>query len=165
MKNVLKQSFVLCMCSVLVLVHGSCKHEAPKRELPPVVVEVLSIDTVSGGLTRTYVGEVEENLSVAMSFPAGGRVERVYVSEGDYVHAGQLLAEVNNSNAQNAYNSAKASLQQAEDAYQRLKKVYEKGSLAEVKWVETPKSATMLSLRKNWDSIRFRAFFTKVKGQ
>lgn len=136
MKTVLKQLFVLCLCGVLVLVHGSCKHEPPKRELPPVAVEVLAIDTVSGGLTRTYVGEVEENLSVAMSFPAGGRVERVYVREGDYVRAGQLLAEVNSNNAQNAYNSAKASLQQAEDASQRLKKVYDKGSLAEVKWVE-----------------------------
>lgn len=115
----------------------ACKHEKTEHNsAPPIAVQVMVTDTVSGSMTRTYVGEVEENLSVAASFPAGGRVERVYVREGDRVREGQTLAVINSSNAQNAYNSAKASLQQAEDAYNRLKKVYEQGSLAEVKWVE-----------------------------
>ena len=37
---------------------------------------------------------------------------------------------------QNTYQAAKAALKQAEDAYQRMKELYEKGSLAEMKWVE-----------------------------
>lgn len=105
-------------------------------ERTPVAVEVLTIDTLDGVMTRTYVGEVEANESVALSFPAGGKVEKVLVHEGDAVYAGQRLATVNRSTAQNAYNSAKAQLDQAEDAYKRLKKVYDQGSLAEVKWVE-----------------------------
>ena len=127
--------FVILAVLLGLLVAG-CRHEAPKQEQAAVTVEVMVVDTVAGGMTRTYVGEVEENLSVAASFPLGGRVERVYVHEGDHVRAGQILATVNSSNAQNAYNSAKASLEQAEDAYKRLKKVYDQGSLAEVKWVE-----------------------------
>lgn len=114
----------------------SCRHTSPKEERAPIAVEVMVVDTVSGGMTRTYVGEVEENLSVSVSFPTGGRVERVYVHEGDHVREGQILATINTATAQNAYNSAKASLEQAEDAYKRLKKVYDQGSLAEVKWVE-----------------------------
>lgn len=113
-----------------------CKQKEKQAERMPLTVEVMVTDTVSGHLTRVYVGEVEEKLSVSLSFPVGGRVERVYVHEGDHVKAGQILAVANSANAQNAYNSAKASLQQAEDAYNRLKKVYEQGSLAEVKWVE-----------------------------
>lgn len=120
----------------LCVVGVGCKRKAPQQAVSPVEVEVLVVDTVRGGLTRTYVGEVEEKLSVALSFPTGGRVERVYVREGDRVTAGQTIAVVNRANAQNAYNAAKATLQQAEDAYQRLKKVYDQGSLAEVKWVE-----------------------------
>lgn len=121
---------------MLFLVTAGCKHKAPQVKSAPIAVEVMAVDTVSGGMTRTYVGEVEENLSVSASFPTGGRVERVYVHEGDRVSAGQVLATVNSATAQNAYNSAKASLEQAEDAYKRLKKVYDQGSLAEVKWVE-----------------------------
>lgn len=120
----------LCLASV------GCKRKAPQEKSDPIAVEVMLVDTVSGSQTRTYVGEVEENLSVAVSFPMGGRVERVYVHEGDRVHEGQILATSNSATAQNAYKSAKASLEQAEDAYNRLKKVYEQGSLAEVKWVE-----------------------------
>ena len=133
----MKRTTILILAlTTLCIVAIGCKREAPKQGRPPVAVEVLVVDTVSGGMTRTYVGEVEENLSVAVSFPMGGRVERVYVHEGDRVSAGQVLAIVNSATAQNAYNSAKASLEQAEDAYKRLKKVYEQGSLAEVKWVE-----------------------------
>lgn len=120
----------------LCLLTSGCKPKEKQAERAPLVVEVMAVDTVVGGMTRTYVGEVEEHLSVATSFATGGKVERVYVRDGDRVSAGQILAVANSTNAQNAYNSAKASLQQAEDAYQRLKKVYDQGSLAEVKWVE-----------------------------
>lgn len=127
---------MFCAGVVLAAVFDSCKRAAPVQESAPIAVSVLVVDSVSGGHMHTFVGTVEENVSVALSFPAGGRVERVYVHEGEFVRAGQLVATVNNANAQNAYNSAKASLQQAEDAYNRLKKVYDQGSLAEVKWVE-----------------------------
>ncbi len=85
---------------------------------------------------HTYVGEVTENLSMSLGFSLGGRVEKIHVQAGDRVRAGQLLASVDKTSARNAYQSAKATLDQAEDAYNRLKKVYEQGSLAEVKWVE-----------------------------
>jgi len=136
MKNRTYTITVWSAAIILLVAVVSCKHETAKQEEQSIPVEVLVVDTVSGGLTHTYVGEVEENLSVALSFPAGGRVERVYVREGDYVRVGQHIADVNRSDAQNAYNSAKATLQQAEDAYDRLKKVHDQGSLADVKWVE-----------------------------
>lgn len=132
----MKRCVTILTAATLLLAVTACKKSAPPKERPAIPVQVMVVDTVAGGMTRTYVGEVEENLSVAVSFPMGGRVERVYVHEGDRVRAGQILATVNSNNAQNAYNSAKASLEQAEDAYKRLKKVYDQGSLAEVKWVE-----------------------------
>ncbi len=133
---------MMCRLSTIYIIVGlcflslGCKQKVQQAERTPLKVEVMVTDTVSGHLTRVYVGEVEEKLSVSLSFPVGGRVERVYVREGDHVRKGQTLAVINSANAQNAYNAAKASLQQAEDACNRLKKVYDQGSLAEVKWVE-----------------------------
>ena len=132
----MKRCVTILTVAALLLLVAACKKSAPPQERSATPVQVMVVDTVAGGMTRTYVGEVEENLSVAVSFSMGGRVERVYVREGDRVREGQILATVNRTNAQNAYNSAKASLDQAEDAYKRLKKVYDQGSLAEVKWVE-----------------------------
>lgn len=132
----MKRCVTILTATWLILTGTACKKTVPTQERAAIPVQVMVVDTVSGGMTHTYVGEVEENLSVAVSFPMGGRVERVYVREGDRVREGQILATINRTNAQNAYNSAKASLDQAEDAYKRLKKVYDQGSLAEVKWVE-----------------------------
>ena len=132
----MKRCVTILTAATLILAVTACKKTTPPQERTAIPVQVMVVDTVAGGMTRTYVGEVEESLSVSASFPMGGRVERVYVHEGDRVRAGQILATVNSSTAENAYNSAKASLEQAEDAYKRLKKVYDQGSLAEVKWVE-----------------------------
>ena len=115
---------------------AACRHKTVETERAPVRVEVMAIDSMGGGLTRTYVGEVEAKESIALSFATGGKVERVLVRPGDRVTAGQKLVTISKSTAQNAYNSVKATLDQAEDAYTRLKKVHDQGSLAEVKWVE-----------------------------
>lgn len=126
----------LLMLPMTILMFSSCKREGKADKVAPIKVEIVTIDTIRSGMVRTYVGEIEESVSLALSFATGGKVEKVMVHEGDYVKEGQLLVTVNKTNAQSAYNSAKAQLDQAEDAYRRLKQVYEKGSLAEVKWVE-----------------------------
>ena len=127
---------LLFIGSVMLLSLSSCRHGENADKSAPIKVKVITIDTVRSGLLRTYVGEIEEKLSLSLSFATGGKVEKVMVHEGDYVREGQLLVTVNTATARNAYNSAKAQLEQAEDAYRRLKIVYDQGSLAEVKWVE-----------------------------
>ncbi|MGN0187020.1 MAG: efflux RND transporter periplasmic adaptor subunit [Paludibacteraceae bacterium] len=103
---------------------------------PPVNVRISVIDSLHSGIIRTYVGEVEENSSLSLSFATAGTVEQVFVREGDHVRKGDLLASVDKQKARNAHNAAKAALTQADDGYKRLKQVYDQGSIAEVKWVE-----------------------------
>ncbi len=83
-----------------------------------------------------YSGSVEAATSTPLSFQTTGSVQNIYVHEGDPVHKGQLIAETDKTSFQSAYNAAKAQYEQAVDAKERLKKVYDKGSLPEVKWVE-----------------------------
>lgn len=64
------------------------------------------------------------------------QAEPVKVDLGSRVRQGQLLATLDEVSMQNRYQAAKAALKQAEDAYQRMKELHEKGSLAEMKWVE-----------------------------
>ena len=64
---------------MLCLVTSGChKRDIPKEKSTPIAVEVITVDSVAGDMTRTYVGEVQENASVAVSFATGGRIERVY---------------------------------------------------------------------------------------
>lgn len=102
----------------------------------PVRVKVQKLETASGGAGQSYIGTIEESVSVPLSFLTAGTVDKVLVEEGQSVSKGQLLAVLNSEDLRNAYQVSKAKLDQAQDAYNRLEPVYKKGSLPEVKFVE-----------------------------
>ena len=65
-----------------------------------------------------------------------GMVKRMPVSEGQIVSKGQLIAEIDDTQARSMLNGAEAQMTQANDALKRYKMLYDKGSLPEVQWVE-----------------------------
>ena len=101
-----------------------------------IPVGILCIDVTEGIVHNTYPGYLEEGQSVALSFKYGGLLENLYVKEGSRVSKGQRLAQASSSTLENSLRSAQATLTQAQDAYDRLKKVHDKGSLPDIKWKE-----------------------------
>ena len=101
-----------------------------------IAVGVQRIDTVDGLVRNSYPGALEENHSVDISFKYGGTLERLYVEEGSHVRKGQTLARVSSPSMESSLHAAQATLEQAQDAYDRLKKVHDNGSLPEIKWRE-----------------------------
>ena len=106
---------------------------AEERVIP---VGILSIDTVSSIVSNTYPGYLEEGQSVEMAFKYGGTLQQLNVKEGSEVKRGQVLARVSSAQMESTQRSAQATLEQAQDAYDRLKKVHDNGSLPEIKWRE-----------------------------
>ena len=106
---------------------------AEERVIP---VGVLPIDSVSGIINNTYPGYLEEGQSVEMAFKYGGTLQQLNVKEGSVVRKGQVLARVVSPQMESTQRSAQATLEQAQDAYDRLKKVHDNGSLPEIKWRE-----------------------------
>lgn len=101
-----------------------------------VAVGIQRVDTVEGVVKNTYPGTLEESQSIDMSFKYGGTLEQLYVGEGTTVRKGQMLARVSSPSLESSQRSAKATLEQAQDAYNRLKIVHDNGSLPEIKWNE-----------------------------
>ena len=106
---------------------------AEERVIP---VGVLRIDTVGGLVRNTYPGYLEEGQSVEMAFKYGGTLQQLNVKQGSSVRKGQTLARVSSPQMESTQRSAQATLEQAQDAYDRLKKVHDNGSLPEIKWQE-----------------------------
>ncbi len=110
------------------------------------------------------MGTVEEEDGANVSFGVIGNVVRVMVEEGQFVGKGQAMAEVDGQNVRNAHEISAATLNQAEDAYRRLKNLYDKGTLPEIKMVEMEtalakaKAAEAIS-RKSVDEIVLKAPF------
>lgn len=65
-----------------------------------------------------------------------GTVKKIYVDLGERVTQGKLIAEIDPTSIRSSYDAAKSTLEQAEDAYKRMKLLHDKGSIAEMKWIE-----------------------------
>ena len=125
--NVFKQ---LSFVSLAVILLASCA----KKEDNAVTAPTLKVSTrqlTANGISETlsYSGSIEADNSVALGFLVPGRVTAVSVEEGQHVTEGQLLASIETIEYQNNVLLAEASLEQAQDNFNRLDELYVKGSL------------------------------------
>ena len=101
----------------VILLGSSCQQQASKSSIKAptrVETQVVSPDVVYNA--QTYVGVVEEREATAVSFTGMGVVKRVLVREGQTVSKGQLLAEMDDTQARNLLSGAQAQMTQANDA-------------------------------------------------
>ncbi|MCQ2336622.1 MAG: efflux RND transporter periplasmic adaptor subunit [Paludibacteraceae bacterium] len=162
---------IYILISILTaLILSSCNGITRKGEktLEPIAVTVVVVhDTIESAQAQSYSGKLAENQSTMLSFQTGGKLKKVYVSEGQKVKKGQILAEVDNTQANNALKAAEATLKQAKDAYNRLKTVHDSGSISEVKWIEMETKleqaeSTAEMARKNFDDCTLKAPFNGI---
>ncbi|HPR89365.1 MAG TPA: efflux RND transporter periplasmic adaptor subunit [bacterium] len=141
--------------------HLACRSRSVEETLAhtPVRVEAVRAEVMRANEVFSYSGTLEESESTPLSFSVPGKVARVLVSEGDYVHKGQLLAELSGESYKDTYEMTRAALKQAEDAYNRLYPMYQNGNLPEVKLVEIQtglqqaKSAAAIAQRNVTDCL------------
>ena len=153
-----------------VIVLSSCGKSGKQQAKAPIRVKVETVRSMDAREGQSYVGMVEEREATAVSFTSMGTVRRVYVSEGQIVQRGQLLAEMDDTQAKNMLTSAEAMMNQANDAYQRYGMLHENGSLPEVKWVEieskVAQAKSQLAMaQKNINDCRLTAPVSGVIGR
>lgn len=119
-----------------VMIAGCAKKDETAKVESPIGVTTATVVNQSVVERLNFSGTVEAGQTIPLSFEMTGTVQSVLVEAGDAVSAGQLLATIDKTDARNMYEMTLAKQKQAQDAYDRLKTVYEKGSLPEVKWIE-----------------------------
>ncbi|MBO7306187.1 MAG: efflux RND transporter periplasmic adaptor subunit [Bacteroidales bacterium] len=114
----------------------SCTNVPQENQKTPirVITQVVSNECVSN--TYTYIGIVEESEKTAVSFTSMGVLKSVLVREGQSVKAGDLIAQMDDSQARNILSASQAQMEQANDALKRFEILHNNGSLPEVKWIE-----------------------------
>ena len=119
-----------------VLMVCSCSEKKDNGAKAPTRVKTEVIGTSAANGQQQFVGIVEEREATAVSFTGMGVVKRMLVNEGQAVSRGQLIAEMDDTQARNLLTGAEAQLNQANDALERYKMLHDNGSLPEVQWVE-----------------------------
>ena len=122
------------LLGVMLICSCTSKQEPETKAPTRVKTQVVSLGMVDNA--RTYVGIVEECEATAVSFTGMGVVKRMLVNEGQAVNKGQVIAEMDDTQARNLLNGAEAQMTQANDALARYKMLHDNGSLPEVQWVE-----------------------------
>ena len=119
-----------------ILMVCSCSEKKERGVKAPTRVKTQMVSPAFADGAQTYVGIVEEREGTAVSFTGMGVVRRVLVNEGQVVSRGQLIAEMDDTQARNLLSGAEAQMNQANDALERYKMLHDNGSLPEVQWVE-----------------------------
>ena len=133
-----KSIFIFGLLTVLVVC--SCGEKKQTAVEQTVRVKVQEIKAVAVNGEQGFSGTIEEESGASLSFSIAGTIRRIFVSEGQTVGKGQLIAELDPTTAQNAYTIAKTTLEQAQDTYNRMKELHDAGSLPEMQWIQTESS-------------------------
>lgn len=129
----MKQTIWMLLAVLLVC---SCTKKNERENKAPIRVKTQMVSPGFVDNVQTYVGIVEEREATAVSFTGMGVVKRMLVNEGQAVSRGQLIAEMDDTQARNLLSGAEADMTRANDALQRYGMLHENGSLPEVQWVE-----------------------------
>lgn len=118
-----KHLLVFGIASILM----SCgKKEEQKKQAVEELQTVTVQPVVRKSLSQPIIGSgvLASKSEMKLAFKTGGMIKRIYVNEGQFVKAGQLLAELDLSEIDAQVNQAKIGLTKAQRDLERVKKLY-----------------------------------------
>ena len=126
---------IYILTALLCLV-GCTKLEKTPKEVAPLRVKTMVVTTQNDRAGARYVGTIEAAKETPLSLQNTGRVVSVEVKNGQRVRSGQTILAIDNTQARNAVATAEASLRHAQDGYDRVRQVHDKGVVSDQKMVE-----------------------------
>jgi len=116
--------------SILLLTGCNGKNSTEAKQ-EAVVVLLKSIETVTLDKTLSVSGDIEGNKTVRLGFMVAGKINFIAAEEGQKVQAGELLASLDPESYQIAKDMTDANLDQTQDEFNRLSKMYATRSISE----------------------------------
>lgn len=112
------------------------KRDSAATAKKSVPVRVQKMEKVPMPDALEFAGVIEEDESVLLSFATPGTLKSFNADNGAFIKRGTVIATLDETSARNAYGIAKATLDQAEDAYARMGKIHDNKSLSDIQWAE-----------------------------
>lgn len=164
-----KNYLLIIMLFMLLAQYGCNTKMKDERTEATIPVKVLNVSAVNIDADNTYIGVVEESEGTQLSFQVAGNVKQIYVVSGSMIQKGQLLASLDRSRLENNYQAAQSLLNQAQDAFDRMKIMYDNKSLPEIKYIEAKSSleqakASASIAKKDLEDCHLYAPFSGIIG-
>ncbi len=138
MKHIFETAIAAACATAAALCAVSCKipDRGTVREDRTVKVKVQEVSATRVSTAKTYIGKVKSGTEVNVNSPFPSNLQHLSASQGEKVSKGQVLASVWSETVESSYSAAEATLRQAQDAYSRIEKVKDDGSVSEIKKME-----------------------------
>lgn len=147
-KPSLTQVLPFAVCTVIL---SSCGKKQPEQQQTNHAIRVSTqeVQQINRIQSLSYTGSIEPDNTSKIGFAVAGVINQVVAKEGQFVRQGQLLASIDATEYENALIIAKAGLEQAEDMYQRLNDLYQKGSLPAKDFIDIKTKVAQAQANKN----------------
>lgn len=122
-KSVLGFGFIL-----LTVLFGCRRSQEPLLISP--LVKTVEVKGHEGQFAITYPGRIRAAADVKLAFRVAGPLQHIYVSEGEYVKKGQLLASMDPRDYRLQYEAAKAEYTQVKGEADRIIELYRRNSVS-----------------------------------
>lgn len=123
---------------------------APKiKEQEPVVFKVKVATPMKAREIneKQFSGIIEEKTELNLAFRVAGPIKKIYIKEGDFVKAGQLIAEIDTRDYEIQAGVAKAQYDQMKAEYDRLTELNNRKSVADNDYEKAVAGEKMLGIQ------------------
>lgn len=154
-KKILSNATMLlvAMATAMLCMLAGCKLGESKEgiaQLPEKASVILKpVTQINTEKVITVSGTLTADKTSPLGFLVPGKVNRIYVDEGDRVKKGTLLASLESDDYRHNLDIAEASLMKAKDAYERYEPLYKKGAFAEKNFIELKAGLTQAEAARN----------------
>lgn len=162
-KDIAVKNLIFAILVSLLLV--SCKEEPDLKEAPPTLVRAMTLGDTDQGVYREYPGRVSASQKVDMAFEVSGRVIELPAKEGEQVEKETLLAVVDPSDYEQAYNQENARFQNAKAMFDRYSTLVKSGTVSKAEFDEKETEykvaiANLATAKKALDDTKLYAPFS-----
>jgi len=134
----------------------------PETDANEILVTTLPLNKKPFRHYLELRGSVESRKNVMLSAETMGRVEKVYVTEGQKVSKGQVLVLLDDAIIQNNIDEVTTQLELAEAVYKRQKRLWDQKIGTEIQYLEAKNSYNSLKARK--ETLNAQLKQTRIKA-
>ena len=136
-----KRNSAIFILIALIAGLAGCSEDklAGDMSLPATPVTLYTIVETEQSMER-YPGKIEASLYSALSFRINGKLEEILVKPGDEVSTGQLIARLDDRDAQSNLEDVESQYNVAAAMYERMRIAVERGAISRARFDEAEAS-------------------------
>ena len=150
---------------IAACVLGACSGGRQEKTLVRSVYTVVPMESGTE-TTKQYTGRVEEAHHINLGFKTAGQLTRILVEEGDYVHEGELLAELDTVDYRLAVDALQIQYEQLKDEVARTKQLFEERSVSANDYEKATAGLQQLAiqLQANQNKLAYTKLYAPADG-